>query len=261
MSAENEAELQAGPENGVGMSQPFAHEPQSLMDVWRVLVKRRVIILVITILVFAGSAIYSYHLKPIYESWSRIEIDPTKSPNVGLQNLVDDASGPNSSGLQTQLLILQSDTVLLQTAKNLNLISAMRGGAGRAGAPSGENSNQDLTPNEQRSLINVIKGGLRVSVIGGTQIVDIRYRSTDPKLAPVIVNELVDTYIDQDLHSKFDRTMHVSTWLEKQLEDLKQQASDAQRALVEYAQHCEQRHCFKPDDDKPCADELGIRGS
>ena len=34
---------------------------------------------------------------------------------------------------------------------------------------------------------------------------DIRYRDNDLKLATEVVNKLIDTYIDFDLRSKFDR--------------------------------------------------------
>jgi capsular exopolysaccharide synthesis family protein len=92
----------------------------------------------------------------------------------------------------------------------------------------------EMTSAERVALIGSIKGGLSVKPVGGTQMVDIHYRSHDPKLGAEVVNKLVDTYIDEDLRSKFERTRHVSTWLQKQLDDLKQDASDAQRQLVEY---------------------------
>ena len=49
-----------------------------------------------------------------------------------------------------------------------------------------------------------------------------------------IVNQLVETYSDEDLRTKFDRTMHVSSWLQKQLDGLKTDASNAQQKLVDY---------------------------
>jgi len=48
------------------------------------------------------------------------------------------------------------------------------------------------------------------------------------------VNQLVDTYSDADLQTKFERTTHVSDWLQKRMDDLKQQASDTQRQLADY---------------------------
>jgi capsular exopolysaccharide synthesis family protein len=107
----------------------------------------------------------------------------------------------------------------------------MQAKAGKNGAPppSGE-----MSTAERLTLISFIKGGLHVQIVPSTQMVDIRYRSNDPKLSTDVVNKLVDTYIDEDLRSKFDRTMHVSIWLQKQLEGLKQSAGDAQRQLADY---------------------------
>lgn len=65
-------------------------------------------------------------------------------------------------------------------------------------------------------------------------MIEIRYRNTDPILATEVANQLVETYADVDLHSKYERTMHVSGWLEKQLEDLQKQASSSQQKLADF---------------------------
>jgi capsular exopolysaccharide synthesis family protein len=206
----------------------------SLMDVWRVLMKRSLIILIVTAISVAAAAIYSFRTRPVYESVSRIEIKPNTAPNVGLQSLVDEERSAEGTGLQTEILVLQSNSVLLQTAESLNLISNIRAaGQNNAGAGASAASNE-ITPMERLALIGSIRGGLRVQIVPSTQMVEIRYRNNDPKLATEVVNKLVDTYIDEDLRSKFDRTMHVSAWLQKQLENLKQEASDAQRRLADF---------------------------
>ena len=46
----------------------------SLMDVWRVLMKRSFIILTVTAVFLAVAALYAFRTKPVYESVSRIEI-------------------------------------------------------------------------------------------------------------------------------------------------------------------------------------------
>ncbi len=210
-------------------------ERLSLMDVWRVVVKQRFIILAVTIISFAAATVYSFRTKSVYESFSRIQINPKSVPKVGLQGYVEDQEhgGLDTSALQTELLILQSDSILLQTAQSLSLLSRM-GPDHPGGKVPQPKPTANLTPFERRGLIGFVKGGLTVKLVGGTQMVDIRYRNHDPKLATEVVNTLVDTYIDEDLRSKFDRTMHVSVWLEKQLEDLKQDASDAQLRLATF---------------------------
>ena len=82
-------------------------------------------------------------------------------------------------------------------------------------------------------MIQIMKQGLTVTIIT-TRILEIRYRGNDPKLAADIVNGLVDTYSDEGLRVNFERTAHVSDWLEKQLDTLKQDAADSQRQLADY---------------------------
>lgn len=198
-----------------------AAERLTLMDVWRVVMKQRFVILAVTVISFAAAAVYSFRTKSVYESGGRLQINPN-TPKVGLQAYGDQNENPlDTSALQTELLILQSDSVLLQTALKLDASAASR--------PTGA-----LTSPERRSLIGLVKGGLSVKLLPGTQMVDIRYRNHDPKLATDVVNTLMDTFIDENLRSKFDQTKRTSVWLEKQLEDLKQQASDAQIRLANF---------------------------
>ena len=202
----------------------------SLMDVWRILMKRSFIILTVTVVSLAAAAIYSFRTKPVYESVSRIEIKPNATPNVGLQGLIDEEGrgGESFSALQTEILVLQSNSVILQTAESLNLIDRVRAAEIKAGKASGQAPSGEMTSRELLALIGLIKGGLHVQIVPATQMVDIQYRSDDPKLATEVVNKLVDTYIDEDLRSKFDRTMHVSIWLQKQLEGLRRQRGERQ---------------------------------
>jgi capsular exopolysaccharide synthesis family protein len=123
---------------------------------------------------------------------------------------------------------------MLLTAQSLDLIGRVRAAEQKESRASGPPPSGEMTPGERLALIGLIRGGLKVQIVPATQMVDIRYRSNDPRLATDVVNKLVDTYIDEDLRSKFDRTMHVSIWLQKQLEGLRQAAGDAQRQLADY---------------------------
>jgi capsular exopolysaccharide synthesis family protein len=235
MSLESQPEQQAGQTPPSRATIVAAEDRLSLMDVWRTLMKQRFTILALTVVSLAAAAFYSFRTKPVYESVSRIEINPNRTPNLGLQSLIEE--GGNAQGpapLQTQLLVLQSDTVILQTAQSLDLISKVRAAAHKEGSSVEPPPSAELSPRERRALIGFIKGGLSVRAVAGTQMVEIRYRNNDPRLATDVVNKLVEMYIDEDLRSKFDRTMHVSIWLQKQLDGLKQEASDAQRRLADY---------------------------
>jgi len=204
-------------------------ERRSLMDVWRVLTKQRFTIITMTVLFVAGAVWYAFRTPPVYESVSRIEIKPNEYGSGDLLGLFE-AEDEAAEGLQTEVRILQSDSVLFQTAQALNLLPRLRGNnkkdqQGPAAPP---------TPQERRALIGMIKGGLSVSIIPNTRLVEIHYRNNDPKLSTEIANQLVETYADQELQTKFERTQHVSAWLQNRMDDLRQEASDTQRNLAEY---------------------------
>jgi len=105
-------------------------------------------------------------------------------------------------------------------AQSLDLLKLIRSGEQKANKASEPPPSGEMTTGERLALIGMIRGGLQVQIVPATQMVDIRYRNNDPKLATDVVNRLVETYKDEDLRSKFDRTMYVSTWLQKQLEAL-----------------------------------------
>ncbi|KAA6465382.1 polysaccharide biosynthesis tyrosine autokinase [Acidobacteria bacterium AB60] len=210
-------------------------ESLSLMDVWRVVMKQRFVILAVTIISFAAATVYSFRTKSVYESGGRLQINPNV-PKVGLQGYGDqERSSADTSAIQTELLILQSDSVLLQTAEKLDIYGRLRAGEhATPGSIAQYKLPVVLSPVERRALIGYIRGGLSVKLVGGTQMVDIRYRNHDPKLATDVVNTLMDTFIHENLRSKFDQTKQTSAWLEKQLEDLKEQAADAQIRLANF---------------------------
>ncbi len=203
---------------------PLLGERRSLMDVWRVLTKQRFTIITVTILFVAAAVWYAFRTPPVYESDSRIEIKSSEFGNGDLLGFFE-AEDEAAENLATEVHILQSESVLYETAHALNLIRLIRGNKNMA-AP--------VTPEERRTLIGMVRGGLSVAIIPQTRIVEIHYKSNDPKLGTEIVNQLVDTYSDEDLRTKVERTVHVSAWLQKRLEDLKQEASDTQRQLADY---------------------------
>jgi capsular exopolysaccharide synthesis family protein len=232
MSLENPAEPQGGQlVDGRGAA-PIIAERRSIMDLWRVFTKQRFTILTVTILCVAAAAWYAFRTPPVYESVSHVEIAPAeKSPGESMEIYAEELG--SDSQLQTEIQVLESDAVLFKTAENLNLLQVVRGeekkGAKGGTAPSGA-----ITPEERRAMIGMVRDGLSVSLIANTQIVEIRFRGGDPILATEIVNQVADTYADEDLRTKYERTLHVSVWLQQRLEDLKKEASDTQQQLADY---------------------------
>src|ERR1035438_837203 len=56
----------------------------SMVDVWRTLVKRKFSILVFAALMFGLAAAYAFLKTPLYEGVARLQIDPSRSSSLGL---------------------------------------------------------------------------------------------------------------------------------------------------------------------------------
>jgi capsular exopolysaccharide synthesis family protein len=225
-------EPQSGAQTGEPVENPttiISQGERSLVDVWRVLSKRRYTVLAATVLCFAAAAWHAFRTPPVYETVSRVEIKPNQMANGEMALMGED----DPAALQTEMQVIQSDAVLFQAAQSINLVSLVRQNHGKNGAGQSESS-APITPLERRAMLGIIKEGLSISILPGTRILEIHYRGSDPRLAAEIVNGLVDTYSDQGLRVSFERTAHVSDWLEKQLDTLKQDAADSQRQLADY---------------------------
>jgi capsular exopolysaccharide synthesis family protein len=70
--------------------------------------------------------------------------------------------------------------------------------------------------------------------VADTRLVEIRYSSPNPQLAANVVNTLVQTFIEENIRSKFDSTMQASDWLSKQLYDLQLKVETSEEKILRY---------------------------
>ncbi len=222
-------EPQAGAQNGLPVENPtsiISIGERSLMDVWRVLMKQRLVVVAVTLLSIAAAAWHAFRTPPVYQTSSRIEIKSNSGGN-GPESFW--AEEDPTTELQTEVEVIRSDKVLFQAAQSINLIRLVRQNSAREAA-----SSAPITSQERSAMIGIMKGGLSVTIVPDTRILEIGYSGNDPKLAAEIVNGLVDTYSDEGLRVNFERTAHVSDWLEKQLDTLKEDAAQSQQQLADY---------------------------
>jgi capsular exopolysaccharide synthesis family protein len=65
-------------------------------------------------------------------------------------------------------------------------------------------------------------------------VIEIRFQNRDPKLASEVVNGIVDAYLQRNFDVKYQGAVQVSEWLSKQMEELKDNASQAEQRLAEF---------------------------
>jgi exopolysaccharide transport family protein len=97
-------------------------------------------------------------------------------------------------------------------------------------APAAQPSNDDV----MRGVLATLKDNLNVVRLGRSYIEQISYTSLDRNKAATIANAFADAYIEDQLQAKFEATRRASTWLEQRIGELRQQASDAYKAVQDF---------------------------
>jgi len=202
-----------------------------LLEIWRILVKRKFVILAFLALCLLAASAYIFLKRPVYEAVARVHIDPSQSTNMGLEDLVEEklSSTDTNSRIQTQVKILDSDTVALQVMQQWKLPGTI--GYGMPKVKIGTNV-ADLSPLDREKLLKTFHRNLKAQVLPNTQLVEVHFHNPDPKLATDLANSIVDSYIERNFQSRFQATMQVSDWLSKQMEELKTKANNAQDELA-----------------------------
>ena len=82
--------------------------------------------------------------------------------------------------------------------------------------------------------MRVFQDRLEVKRVGLSYVIQIGFRSLKPERAEQIANAIAEAYINDQLDAKYQATRRASTWLQDRIRELREQASTAERAVVEF---------------------------
>jgi polysaccharide biosynthesis transport protein len=214
-------------------------QDSALREYLRVLIKRKWLVFSCLAIIFGVVALATLRSTRIYEAVGSIAINKTDPAILNLKDSGNNGASDyyDPTDLDTEVRILKSDLLALQVIKALNLDKQPEfGGTDEAPSDALGLTTDALQPDSEKttSLLAGFKGGLRVSLVPNTRIIEIRYRSADKNLAANVVNTLINTYIEQNFKTRFESTMQASDWLSKQLVDLEMKVQTSQEKLVQY---------------------------
>ena len=200
-----------------------------LREYLRILRKHRWMMLTVVAVMVSIVTVVSYRMQPIFESSARIEISGETPDLTSLRELFTTLP-TDQEFLETQVRILQSDDLAMQTVRSLRLYEHPEYRI----RPKGSQDNSPFTPAEEVRLINALKSRLTVQTIRQSRLAEVRFESGDPKLAADVPNTLADNYIENNFRKKYESTMQASDWMAGQLRELKNKMEKAHEALVAY---------------------------
>jgi len=218
-----------------------------LLDYWRVVVKRRWVVLSCLLIVFSTVAIGTLKQKPVYQGKVLIEINPEQPNVLNFKEVLQISTADVDSYRETQYKVLQSRTLAERVVRDLKLYLYPEFYQGRMlfgrieSDPDQIPSTSDPGPPDPstdayRNSVKHFLGSVDVSPVRRSNLVEVSFDSQDPKLAARVANQLAADYIDQNLQVKWDETVKASEWLSGQLVGLKAKLEKSEDALQAYAQ-------------------------
>ncbi|WP_158748686.1 polysaccharide biosynthesis tyrosine autokinase [Acidobacterium sp. S8] len=167
-------------------------------------------------------------LQKQYTARASIEVTPDISGQFRLEQVTGgEGAGVDSVKIDTEIAILKSPTLLLETIKSLQLNKNPDFCQVKAGVP------WDLSkPAIRSALISILSGSLDITRQGHTNIIEIRVTSNRPDLASLIANTLIDNYIAHSFKDSYTATEQVSRWLGSQLGGIQERLQQSQERML-----------------------------
>ena len=217
----------------------------SLLEYWRVLLKRRWTVLSFLLLVVTTVMIGTLKQRPVYQAKAVLQID-NEDPNIlTFQDFVAEVNPGDESYLQTAINVLRSRSLAHRVIERLSLdqnpeFQATPSWFGRlwGNEPSQQaernagTSSLDSLPQDQ---IDVFLNRVAVEPVQGSRLVGVSFDSFDPELSARVANTLASNFIDMNLEAKWDATQKASDWLSQQLVGLKARLEKSEEDLQRYA--------------------------
>ncbi len=181
-------------------------------------------VLMVTVLVV------TFSIKPIYAPVARIEVDPP-----GEQfSLEGSSAGSDAEYLETQAQNLKSDKLALDVIHRLHLDQTPEILATNKKEPKlADLPAYGLTDGEY-SALHSFRANLTVKRDTASRLISVSFASHDPKMAALVTNTAVGTFIDDTYRDQHDAIMKSSEWLARQLDDIRTRMQESNRVLADF---------------------------
>ena len=172
-----------------------------------------------------ATAVVSSRLQPIYESTATVDVDRQAPSEVVGQDSSRTDAAPNDADqfLATQVKLIQSDSVLRPVAEQFHLLDL-------------EGQLNKLTPEKAQATAQapVVLNRLKVTRPPNTYLLLISYRSPDPVVAADTANAIANSYLAHTYDIRIRSSASLSSFMEKQLDELKAKMEKSGLALAQY---------------------------
>ena len=201
-----------------------------LLDYLIILRKHQWLIVTFLLTVVTIVTIASLKMKPVYVAAARVEVDKESQNTLPFQQADPyEELEDTENYLETQVHILESETLALQTIRSMDLGRYPEFGGESAGPNAGR-----AGPLKRPAILGAFLGSLAVKRVADTRLIEVQFDAGDPQLAAAIVNTHLQNFIEQNFRSRYDATTQASNWLASELEELRIKVEKSEDARIAY---------------------------
>jgi polysaccharide biosynthesis transport protein len=199
----------------------------------------------------ALGALYAFCTPPLYTARAVLIVDAPKTQFFQSESPLG-GSSIDSATVDTQIQILNSEDLAISVIKHFQLnedkefislredvfdaittyAKAAIAGALNAILPGGPR-NFSQAPADDRAL-HTFQNRLKVKRVALTYAIEITFSSRFPFRAAQIANAIADAYEVEAFQAKYQITGRSAEWLKDRLNELREQAANAEHAVVDY---------------------------
>ncbi len=199
----------------------------NLVDYGLMFLRRKWLIASVILIVLVLVGIYTYTRTPVYSAKGQLLIE--KEPNILSFEEIFQVESFQTDYYQTQYKLLQSRTLAGRAVEKLKLDGHPEFAGKRAKAKAGKDD-----PAFRGMLVDEYLKRLTIFPVRQTRLVDVTFKSSDPKLAAEGVNALFDEFIAMSVESRYTATEQATEFLTQQIASLRSDIERKEMQLQTY---------------------------
>ena len=213
-------------------------QPGSVLDYWGLIWRGKALFAACTIagLLVALGILFSQ--APMYRARTSLEVQDMNHDFVDMKlasPVAESSAADALTNIQTQIKILQSDTLIDRALQNAGIQSASDLNPRQGETRWTGIVNAARVSGGRETLAEMAGKNLKVSVAGQTRIVEVSFDAPRPELAARFANSLASEFIAQNSQARWQMNRQTSNWLAGQLTELRDKVGTSENALEAYA--------------------------
>jgi succinoglycan biosynthesis transport protein ExoP len=200
-------------------------------DYLQILFRRRWTVLMIFLTILGVAAYQTLTVTPIYTAKVQLLIE-RQLPRVLGTSQPPQFDAFNDEFYQTQYKLLESLALAKKVADKLQLQNHPYFSGIFKNLP--RDADLALRERAEENLVRAVRGGLTVSPVKNSRLVDLNYSHTDPKFAAELANAYAKCFIEQSLDLRFAASQETSNWLQKKLTEARKKLEASEAKLNRY---------------------------